>query len=113
MKKIYKNFILTAFIVTTLSSCSLFIEPMPPSWHWGLKPRPLTGVRGFPSAESSYGQGFKDGCGSAWDTMGKGMLSEWSDKAINPNRMVHDPDYAVGWEDAIEQCTYMLDWETL
>jgi len=108
-----KNLIITTFLIASLGSCRVLVEPMPPSWHWGMKPRPLTGVRGFPSADTAYGKGFKDGCSSAWDAIGKGLLSEFNEKTIDPKRLVNDSDYSTGWEDGIEQCTYMLDWETL
>ena len=72
--------ILFLVLIINLSACSWFVEPMPPSWHWGAKPRPLTGVRNFPSTESEYGKGFKDGCGSAWDVVSKGLMSDINEK---------------------------------
>ena len=28
-------------------------------------------------------------------------------------RLVNDSDYGTGWEDGIEHCTYMLDWNVI
>lgn len=100
-------------IIVTLSSCSLFVEPIPESWNWGIRPRPLTGVRGFPPADSEYGRGFKDGCASGWDAAGKGLISDFNNKAYNYKRMKQGPDYQAGWWDGFEQCTYILDHDVV
>jgi len=94
-----------------LTSCSLFVESMPKSWKWGATPRPLTGIRNFPSADTDYGKGFKDGCGSAWDAVTKGLLSDKNNRDIDPSRMGTNPDYSTGWFDGFEQCTYIMDWD--
>ena len=106
-----KVFLIIAII--TLSSCRLLAEPMPKSWHWGAKPRPLTGVRGFPETDTEYGKGFKDGCGSAWDAVAKGLLSDINDKKYDFKRSQQSPDYSTGWWDGFEQCTYILDWDVV
>jgi hypothetical protein len=103
--------LLTILICT--SSCRLFIEPMPPSWHWGARPRPLTGVRNFPSTDTEYGKGFKDGCGSAWDSVSKGLLSDINSRRYDFKRMQKSSDYNTGWWDAYEQCTYILDHDVV
>ena len=54
----------------------MFFQPMPSSWKWGLKPRPLTGVANFPSSDSEYGKGFRDGCVAGWDSVGKGVTTD-------------------------------------
>ncbi len=98
-------------IITSLSSCSLFVEPMPSSWNWGAKPRPLTGIKNFPSTESEYGKGFKDGCGAGWEAVTKGLLGDINDKRFDYKRHIKSPDYNNGWWDGYEQCTYVVDWE--
>lgn len=92
-----------------LSSC-LLIEPIPSDWNWGLKPRPLTGVKNFPSAKTEYGKGFRDGCSSALNAVSKGMSSDL-DPRFDFKRMNKSADYGVGWFDGIEQCTYIVDWD--
>ena len=82
---------------------------MPGSWNSGFSPRPLTGVKNFPSTDSEYGKGFKDGCHSAWDAISKGLLSDINQKKYDFKRMQKSPDYNTGWYDGFEQCTYILD----
>ena len=109
----YFKYISIAVLLLTLSACEVLLEPMPPSWKWGARPRPLTGVKGLPPADTAYGEGFRDGCGSAWDAVSKGLLGEVNKHKIDPKRLVSDSDYSTGWEDAIEHCTYMLDWNVI
>ena len=97
----------------TLTSCSLFFEPMPKTWGWGVKPRPTTGVRNFPPADTEYGKGFKDGCASGWDAAGKGIISDFNYKRYDYQRMKQGPDYQSGWWDGFEQCTYILDHDVV
>ena len=106
-----RNIFLISALSMSLTSCSLFIESMPKSWNQGLKPRPLTGVRGFPSAETEYGKGFKDGCNAGWDAVSKGILADLNDRRYDFRRMQKSPDYNTGWWDGHEQCTYILDWD--
>jgi hypothetical protein len=108
IKILFKTLLISILLFT--AGCGLFIEPMPKSWNWGLKPRPLTGVRGFPETDSSYGEGFKSGCESAWQASTKG-LTDIIKNRINPTLMTRDPDYANGWWDGYEQCTYIVDWD--
>jgi hypothetical protein len=100
-------------VIFNLAACSVLIEPMPKSWRWGAKPRPLTGVQNFPSTESEYGKGFKDGCGSAWDAVAKGLLSDINERRYDYKRMLKSSDYNTGWWDGFEQCTYVLDWDVV
>ena len=106
-----KKFSLLILILS--SSCSLFIEPMPKSWNWGARPRPLTGVRNFPATDTEYGKGFRDGCGASWDIVSKGLLSDFNGKKYDFKRMQKSGDYNTGWWDAMEQCTYILDWDVV
>jgi len=93
------------------SSCGVVMEPMPKSWHWGIKPRPLTGVRNFPEADTDYGQGFKNGCEAAWAQSTKGLTVK--NTKINTAMIVNNPDYNSGWFDGNEQCTYIVDWDVV
>lgn len=86
---------------------------MPSSWNIGLKPRPISGTRNFPSTDSEYGKGFKDGCGSAFDAVSKGLLSDIHGKKFDYKRMQKSPDYNRGWFDGMEQCTYIMDWDVV
>lgn len=103
--------ILLAFLILN-SSCSLLVEPMPKSWDWGIKPRPLTGVKNFPSADTEYGKGFRDGCYSAWDAVTKGLLGDLRAR-YDFKRKQKSPDYDSGWWDGYEQCTYIVDWDVV
>ena len=85
---------------------------MPKSWNWGLKPRPLTGVKNFPPADTEYGKGFRDGCMSAWDAVSKGLSSDLKAK-FDFKRMQKSEDYGTGWWDGWEQCTYVLDHDVV
>ncbi len=99
-------------ILLFLASCNAFWEPMPKGWNWGLKPRPTTGVRGFPSGDTEYGKGFKDGCIAAWDAVTKGLTGDLKAK-FDYKRFTKSPDYGTGWGDGIEHCTYITDWNVL
>lgn len=83
---------------------------MPESWNWGMKSRPLTGVKAFPPANTEYGRGFRDGCSTAWSAVGKGFSADL-DPVYNFKRLRKSSDYGVGWYEGIEQCTYMVDWD--
>jgi hypothetical protein len=106
MSKVVVIFLLTL----CLGSCGILAEPMPKSWNWGIKPRPLTGMRNFPPADTEYGKGFKDGCASAWDAVTTGLTSDLKGK-FDYRRMLNSPDYNTGWWDGYEQCTYVVDWD--
>jgi hypothetical protein len=96
-------------ILLTTSSC-LLAEPLPSDWNWGMKPRPLTGVKNFPSAKTEYGKGFRDGCYSAMNAVTKGLTSD-IDPRYDFRRMKKSSDYGLGWFDGLEQCTYIMDWD--
>lgn len=97
-------------LILTLISLNSCYESLPKSWDWGLKARPLTGVRGFPEADTDYGRGFKNGCENAWSVSTKG-LKDLSKPHINPILMSNNPDYGTGWWDGYEQCVYIVDWD--
>jgi hypothetical protein len=102
-----KKALVITILLSFLTSC---YESMPKSWNWGMKPRPLTGVRGFPEADTDYGKGFRDGCTNGLISSGKG----WTDtlqNQLNPVMMVGNPDYSSGWTDGFDQCVYILDWD--
>ena len=99
--------ILILFLLIFISSC---YESMPKSWNWGLKARPLTGVRGFPEADTDYGKGFKAGCESGFETSTKG-LKDLSKPRLNPVLMAKNTAYGAGWWDGFEQCVYIVDWD--
>lgn len=102
-----KFFIL--IIICFISSC----QSMPESWNWGAKPRPLSGVKGFPPADTLYGKGFKDGCSIGWDSVGKGLISDFHDATYNYKLMKQGSDYDDGWWDGFEQCVYIMNWDIL
>ncbi len=93
------------------ASCRIFADSMPDSWNWGFKPRPLTAIRGFPSTDTFYGMGFKDGCASGWAAVSKGLLSDINGKKFDYKAWKKNSDYNIGWWDGYEQCTYSLDWD--
>lgn len=96
-----------------LASCTAVFEPMPKGWNWSIfKPRPGTGMRGFPSADTEYGKGFKDGCTSAWDAVTRGMTSDLGSK-FDYKRSLKGADYGNGWWDGFEQCTYIVDHDVV
>ena len=105
-----KKILFISALAASATSCSLFVEPLPKSWHNNFKPRPLTGVRNFPSTDSEYGKGFKDGCNTSYDAITKGLLSDINDRRYDYKRMQKSPDYNTGWWDGYEQCTYIMDW---
>ncbi len=96
-------------ILVFFNSC---YQSMPESWDWGMKARPLTGVKNFPPADTDYGRGFKDGCQSSFVTVGKGAI-DLMEPRVNPTLMTKNPDYSNGWFDGMEQCVYILDWDVL
>ena len=105
----FKKLLTVILLTASLSSC---YESMPKSWNWGIKSRPLTGMRNFPSTNTDYGKGFKDGCEGIWTVVSKGAIDLIKPK-LNPVLMSKNPDYANGWYDGMEQCTYVVDWDVL
>ena len=101
------------FISLCLTSCQVLMERTPEGWGWTFKPRPLNGIRNFPSTKSEYGKGFRHGCGAALDAVTKGILSDVNDKRYDYKRATRSPDYNAGWFDGFEQCTYITDWNVV
>jgi hypothetical protein len=110
MNFFFKLFLLILLLST--SSCRLFYEPMPESWDWGMKPRPLRGVKTLPPTDTMYGKGFKDGCSTGWETVARGLLGDLQAK-YDFQRSQKSPDYETGWWDGMEHCTYLIDWDIL
>ena len=104
----YRKIILL-LISTFLISC----DTVPDDWNWGIRPRPAVGSTGLPSTESDYGKGFKNGCEFAWNQHGRGMLEHLSVTIDYDSISNRHPDYMDGWWDAQEQCTYILDNDTI
>ncbi len=104
-----RKFFLIFFIALNINACGLFVEKAPKGWP-RVEPRPLTGIRGFPSLDNDYGLGFRAGCGAAWDAVTKGLTSDINSKKLDTVKLVNSPDYATGWSDGFEQCTYIVDW---
>ncbi len=110
------NMIKRLIIITlllTISSCKIFVEPMPKSWNWGAKPRPLTGVRGFPESNTFYGRGFMDGCETAWAKVTRGLTESILKPTYNYQLRKQSNHYNLGWFDGFEQCTYIVDWDVV
>lgn len=105
---------ISAFFIVSLSfqSCSIFYEKSPEGWP-AFEVRPFVGVAGFPPATTVYGKAFRDGCGSAWDGVTRGLTSDIAPKGIDPYKATADPDYRAGWWDGFEQCTYIVDWDVV
>lgn len=67
----------------------------------------------FPETNTEYGKGFKDGCHTAFEAVGKGLITDINDTRYDYKRMLKTPDYNVGWFDGLEQCTYIMDWDVV
>lgn len=99
-------------ILMFLSSCGILLDSPGGSGWQKFEPRPLTGTRNFPSTDTEYGRGFKNGCGFAYKAVAKGLLSRINDaKNLDAKAMAGNADYNLGWFDGYEQCTYILDWD--
>ena len=83
---------------------------MPKSWNWGAQPRPLTGVKNFPPADTEYGKGFRDGCSNAMKSSNKGAPSFFGAQ-IDFAMLKKYQDYNQGMVDGADHCTNMVDWE--
>ena len=101
-----KFLILSTLLIFT--SCS-----SPKGWGFAFKPRPISGMTNFPSTETDYGKGFKDGCEGALIAASKGVVDDILKTRINPVQAAKNPDYSNGWYDGSEQCFYIVDWDVL
>lgn len=100
-------------IYLTLLLALTYCDSMPKDWNWGLKPRPLNGLSGFPSAKTDYGLGFKEGCAIGMSTVGAGLMSDFTAKKLNVEDISKSADYRNGWWDGFEQCVYIIDWDVI
>lgn len=96
-----------------LTSCTAIWDPAPKGWDFGIRPRPAIGIRNFPSTDTEYGVGFKDGCIVAWNAITKGIIGDILKSKYNYDRMKKSADYNTGWWDGFEQCTYINDWDVV
>ncbi len=111
MKK--QSYILLVFLTMIFCNSCRVISENPSDWGWGFKPKPLTGMRNFPSLKTQYGIGFRDGCESALNASAKGLAADLSQERYDFVRSKKSSDYGTGWFDGLEQCTYIIDWDVL
>ena len=94
---------LSLVILILSSSCSLFIEPMPKSWNWGMRPRPLTGVKNFDySGEKLFekAQDFLPINGTDYVEFYVGNATIEGDKVIvNSPNVANPKSVRYGWAD--------------
>jgi len=76
-----------------------------------LEPRPLL-MRGIPSGEDAYSQGWRDACQTFVGIVGSGML-RMQPFAYDPERGVKDKEYYKGWRDGLSYCTYYTDYDPI
>lgn len=76
-----------------------------------LEPRPLF-MRGIPSGDDAYSQGWRDACQTFVGIVGSGMLRN-QPFAYDPERGVNDKEYYKGWRDGIAYCTYYTDYDPI
>ena len=89
-------------------------DPLPKDWEWGLiRPAPLNGKKGFPSAKTEYGAGFKEGCSIGWSSVGTGIMSDAVPMKLSPEKITKSADFRAGWWDGFEQCVYIVDWDVI
>lgn len=63
-----------------------------------------------PGGDSSYDQGFQDGCSSTTGAIGAGLY-RLNPLKIDGWRLAKDPWYLRGFQDAANYCTYTIDWD--
>ena len=107
-----KKVILLTSMTILVSGCPGIIDKAPQGWPV-IEPRPLVGIRNFPSTDSDYGKGFRAGCGTAFEAVTKGLPSEINSAEIDPQKLANNDDYRTGWWDGFEQCTYIVDWDVV
>ena len=89
-------------------SCVPF-SSMPKDWNWGLRPRLISGTQYFPSANTPYGKGFRDGCSNAMKATNKGAPAFFGAQ-IDFDMLKKSKDYSSGIVDGSDHCTNMVDW---
>ena len=102
-------FLLSIILIT--SGCNFIIDSSPKGWSSIV--RPITGIRNFPSTDTEYGKGFKQGCEVGYYATSKGLLGDFAKRKFDFKRMSKSPDYNSGWWDGFEQCTYITDWDVV
>ena len=90
-----------------LSSCT-----SPKGWGIAFKPHPMSGMANFPSPDTDYGHGFKDGCEGSLLAISRGA-TDFLEARIDPVLAVKNPDYSRGWYDGHEQCVFIMDHDVL
>lgn len=90
-----------------------YCDSMPKDWNWGFRPRPFSGLSGFPSANTDYGAGFKDGCAIGWSSVAKGAVTDFMPMRLNTKQITKNVDYRSGWWDGYEQCVYIYDHDVI
>ena len=105
---IYRNLFFASVIITFFSSCFL-----PEGWS-GWTARPFWGMKNLPPATNDYGRGFEHGCRQGLYVTSKGILVEkTSDAGLNVEELVNNDQFAAGYWDGMEQCTYIQDWDVI
>jgi hypothetical protein len=64
----------------------------------------------MPADNSSYAQGYQDGCRSFSSAVAEGLYRTHGPK-FDANKLSDDPWYLRGFEDAATACTFVFDWE--
>ena len=105
----YKKLSILIFSLLVFS-CNPFPESLPNDWKWGVRPRPLTSVGGFPSAKTDYGKGFKDGCAIGWKATLHGPAGDIK-AGFDAVMLVKNSDYANGFDDGYNHCVNSVDWD--
>jgi len=86
---------------------------MPEGWDDWKFTRPFWGVKNLPPADTEYGRGFEHGCGHGARVAGKGMLTEVIGQNLRVDELINNEQFALGYYDGYEQCTYILDWDVI
>jgi hypothetical protein len=108
-----RNLVIKKSIYTLIFILTIGCDSIPKDWEWGIRPRPLNGLDGFPSAKTEYGAGFKEGCGFGWSTVNKGLMSDFTPMTMDTKKITKSSDYRAGWWDGFEQCVYTSDWDVI
>ncbi len=105
---VYKNLAFISIIFIFCSSCAL-----PKGWNdWTLS-RPFWGMKNLPSTDTDYGRGFEHGCQHGTRVVSKGMLAEVIGTRLNTEDLINNEQFASGYYDGYEQCTYIQDWDVI
>lgn len=69
-------------------------------------------LRGLPDGDTSYDQGFRDGCNTAIGITGSGMHRTYGFE-YDVNRGIEDKEYYRGFRMGTSACVYYLDVDVL